>query len=279
MEVFFAAAGVASLAYFAVIFIYNGMRALLWLWPCFAVLNFFLLLLVRILKRKRRRKQKARLRPYVFCFTSYALGVLCMLGLLVMIGVHARGTEARELDYLIVLGTDLDHNRISASLRRRLDRAVEYAAENRNTVFVLSGGRGDRGTSTEATVMYYYMIEHGVPEERLLMEFYSDSTLEKIGYSIRTIGEDLEEKRKLSRELQRLPEEVAEELVVCAEDRPLKIGILTSEINVYRAEAMAKRFGLREVSAIAVPTDELLLPHLAVREALAVFKDRLMGNC
>ena len=63
------------------------------------------------------------------------------------------------------------------------------------------------------------------------------------------------------------------------EVRPLRIGILTSEINVYRATAMARHLGLQNPAALTVPTDELLLPHLAVREALAIFKDRLMGNC
>ncbi len=267
--------GAASLAYFVMILVYNGITALLWIWPCFAVMNFLLLLLLRRLRRRHRKRQPVCLRPYVFCFTSFGLGILCMAALLLTIFTHAHSTEAENLDYLIVMGTDLDHNRVSASLKKRLDLALEYAQDNPRTVLVLSGGKGDHDTSTEATVMYYYMVEHGIPAGRLLMEFYSDSTLEKIGYSLRTIAEDMEQGQELP---QTLPPG-AEAVLVHGENRPLRIGILTSEINVYRATAMARHFGLQEPAALTVRTDELLLPHLAVREALAIFKDRLMGNC
>ena len=267
--------GAASLGYFVMILVYNGITALLWIWPCFAVMNFLLLLLLRRLRRRHRKRQPVCLRPYVFCFTSFGLGILCMAALLLTIFTHAHSTEAENFDYLIVMGTDLDHNRVSASLKKRLDLALEYAQDNPRTVLVLSGGKGDHDTSTEATVMYYYMVEHGIPAGRLLMEFYSDSTLEKIGYSLRTIAEDMEQGQELP---QTLPPG-AEAVLVHGENRPLRIGILTSEINVYRATAMARHFGLQEPAALTVRTDELLLPHLAVREALAIFKDRLMGNC
>ncbi len=267
--------GVASLAYFVMILIYNGITALLWLWPCFAAMNFLLLFLLRRLRRRYKKRQPICLRAYVFCFTSFALGLICMATLLLTIFTHAHSTEAENLDYLIVMGTDLDHNRVSTSLKKRLDRALQYAQLNPRTVLVLSGGRGDHDTSTEATVMYYYMVEHGIPAGRLLMEFYSDSTLEKIGYSLRTIAEDLEEVRSRSQD----PPPGAEGMLVYGENRPLRIGILTSEINAYRAIAMARHFGLQNPAALTVLTDDLLLPHLAVREALAIFKDRLMGNC
>ncbi len=267
--------GIVSLVYFVMILVYNGFTALLWLWPCFAAMNFLLLFLLRRLRRRHKKRQPICLRPYVFCFTSYGLGILCMAALLLTIFSHARSTEAENLDYLIVMGTDLDHNRVSASLKKRLDRALDYAQNNPRTVLVLSGGRGDHDTSTEATVMYYYMVEHGIPAGRLLMEFYSDSTLEKIGYSLRTISEDVEESRMHAQELP----PGAEAMLVHGEAQPLRIGILTSEINAYRAAAIARHFGLQASASLTVPTDELLLPHLAVREALAVFKDRLMGNC
>ncbi len=269
------ALGIVSLGYFVMILVYNGLTALLWIWPCFAAMNFLLLFLLRRLRRRHRKRQPICLRPYVFCFTSFGLGILCMAALLLTIFFHAHGTEAENLDYLIVMGTDLDHNRVSASLKKRLDRALEYAQNNPRTVLVLSGGRGDHDTSTEATVMYYYMVERGIPAGRLLMEFYSDSTLEKIGYSLRTIAEDVEENQTHSQELP----PGAEAILIHGEAQPLRVGILTSEINACRAAAMARHFGLQTPTVLTVSTDDLLLPHLAVREALALFKDRLMGNC
>lgn len=274
MELLFSAAGIASLAYVTIILIYNGITSFLWFWPLFALLNFLMAALVRYLRKQKKKNLDINPAPFVFAFTSYGIGVTVLLLLLGLIFLNAHTVEQKNLDYVIVMGTDLDNNKISTSLKRRLDKALEYAHQNPDTVFVLSGGRGDYDQSTESTVMYYYMIQHGVPEKKLLLEFYSDSTQEKIGYSIATIMEDREEKMNAP-----VPEMfIPEDRVVHGLDRPMSVGIITSEFNLYRATSMAKKRGIEDICPIATDTDELMLVHLAVREAVAIFKDRLVGN-
>ena len=281
MELIFVAIGIASLAYDAAILANNGLTAFMWFWPLFAVINFMMFSLVRYVRHKNKEKKEINLRPFVFVFTTYGLAVSTLAVLLMIIFGNATTMEQKNLDYVIVMGTDLQDNKISKSLKRRLDRALEYAKENPHTVFVLSGGRSDYDKSTEATVMYHYMIKAGVPEKNLLLEFYSDSTQEKVGFSLRTIKQDHEQKMLANRvrhnnsmERRNLPGDD----IIIGVDRPLSIGIITSEFNLYRAGEIAKKYGVPDICPMATKTDELMLVHLATREAVSLFKDRLIGN-
>lgn len=287
MEGTFIVLGVAAVVYVLAILMLHGLTSFLWFWPLFAAVQFLMFGLVRYVRKKQKEKKHLHLGPFVFIFTSYGLWMLVLLSLLCTIFSNAHTVDEKNLDYVIVMGTDLVDNRISPSLKRRLDRAIEYAHENPETIFVLSGGRSDYDRSTEATVMYYYMIKAGIPENRLLLEFYSHSTQEKIGYSLRAIRQDHETRlRDLERRQQKslapfVPEENGEERLwaeIPEEERPLSLGIITSEFNLYRACRIAARFGYPDVCPIATRTSELMLVHLSVREAIAVFKDRLIGN-
>ncbi len=267
--------------YDAAIFVNHGLTAFMWFWPLFAFINFLMFGLVRYIKHKNKEKKEINLSPFIFTFTTYGLMVCTLAVLLLIIFCNAVTVEQKNLDYVIVLGTDLVDNKISKSLKRRLDKAVEYSKENPNTVFVLSGGRSDYDRSTEATVMYHYMIKEGVPEKNLLLEFYSESTQEKVGFSIRTIKQDHEQKMLANRVRHNGtmggPNLPGDDIIIGVE-RPLSIGIITSEFNLFRAGEIAKRYGFPDVCPMATKTDELMLAHLSTREAVALFKDRLIGN-
>jgi vancomycin permeability regulator SanA len=238
--------------------------------------------LVRYVKHKNREKKEINLNPFIFAFTTYGLLVGTLAVILLIIFGNAKTLEQKNLDYVIVMGTDLVDNKISKSLKRRLDRAIEYSEENPNTVFVLSGGRSEYGRNTEATVMYHYMINAGIPDKNLLLEFYSDSTQEKVGFSLRTIYQDHEQKLLAEKVRHHnepfLRQNQQRNDIIVGVDRPLAIGIITSDFNLFRAKEIAKKFGVMDACPMATKTDELMLVHLAVREAVALFKDRLVGN-
>jgi len=282
MEFIFIAIGIASLAYITAIFITYGLTSFMWFWPLFAVINFIMFVLVRYLKTRHKDKKEINLRPFIFVFTTYGLAVMTLVTILSVIFSNSHTREQRNLDYVIVMGTDLVDNKISKSLKRRLDRALEYYEDNPNTIFVLSGGRSDYDMSTEATIMYHYMIRAGVPDRNLLLEFYSDSTQEKIGFSLRTINQDHEQKMMANRIRHNNQPPIEKnnfgDDIIMGPDRPLSIGIITSEFNLYRARKIAKRYGVQDACPMATKTDELMLVHLTTREAVAIFKDRLIGN-
>ena len=282
MELIFIAIGIASLSYVFVIFVEYGLTSFMWFWPLFALLNFIMFIMVNYVRRKYKEKKKIILRPFIFFFTTYGLSVATLLIMLTVIFSNAHTRIQGNLDYVIVVGTNLVDNKISKSLKRRLDCAIEYARGNPNTVFVLSGGRSEYGRNTEATVMYHYMINAGIPDKNLLLEFYSDSTQEKVGFSLRTIYQDHEQKLLAEKVRHHnepfLRQNQQRNDIIVGVDRPLAIGIITSDFNLFRAKEIAKKFGVMDACPMAAKTDELMLVHLAVREAVALFKDRLIGN-
>lgn len=287
MELYFALMGIGSLAYFFLLLIYNGPTSFLWFWPLVSLIHFLLWGLVQYCRHKKKKKQELPLPAVVFAFASYAFGLLILLTTLTVIFYHSRSREERNLDYVIVMGTELKNNRISDSLKARLDRALLYHEENPGTIFVLSGGHSAYNTSTEAGVMYFYMIQHGVSSKKLLMEVYSKSTQEKVGFSIQSIRVDRRdslspqaryEKGRGTEDTDSVSPAKNQREVISAGERPLRIGILTSDFNLFRAMHMAERYGIREAYPMGTGTDPLLFLHLSVREAVAILKDRMLGN-
>lgn len=271
--------GFAALIYFVLIVLRFGDVPYYWFWLLLSFANFFLLSLRRLFRRKRQQKEKIVLQLFVFPFATYVLFMLILCAIILRIFFFS-GNKAKEgLEYLIVMGTDLNENKMSDQLQKRLDLAISYSKRNPDTMLVLSGGRGKQDKSTQATVMYYYMIQRGIPPGNIIMEFYSRSTRYKIQYSIEVIMEDI------------MGEKFAVPLFKRKQDSktggrgkgdravplPSSVGILTSAPNMYRAVRMAEKMGLKEVGTIASEEDLLLSLHAYTKEALVFFFERLSG--
>lgn len=184
--------------------------------------------------------------------TLCASGGLILVTVLILMFGRIPRTAQPDLDYVIVLGAAVQEDGPSNTLRLRLDKAAEYAAQNPDTVLILSGARGPDEPCTEAFAMQQYLLEKGVPLEKMRLEEQSFSTLENIVYS-RLI----------------LEKEGAVEK---------NVGVLTSNFHLLRSRMIAERQGLGEVYGIAAESDRVLMVHNSLREALAILKDRLMGN-
>lgn len=93
------------------------------------------------------------------------------------------------MDALLVLGCALDREgRPSPALRRRLDAALEAWEQAREQAraprVLVSGGRRWFGQA-EASVMAAYLIQRGVPSERILPELHSLDTRGNAAHSFR----------------------------------------------------------------------------------------------
>ena len=75
-----------------------------------------------------------------------------------------------NLEYIIVLGAHVEGTRLTKALLERTRRALQYMEENPETKAVLSGGKGDGESITEAQAMCNYLVEHGIDRERLILE-------------------------------------------------------------------------------------------------------------
>ena len=58
-----------------------------------------------------------------------------------------------NLEYIIVLGAHVEGTRLTKALLERTRRALQYMEENPETKAVLSGGKGDGESITEAQAM------------------------------------------------------------------------------------------------------------------------------
>lgn len=262
---------VVCLAYYGVIVCYSGIStSFAWFW---LLAGIFLGALAAGALYERHHPKRVPLWVSVSAVTFLLASVVifCVVEIFIFLGA---GANAPNLDYVIVLGAKVEEGRISNSLQMRLDRALEYSRKNPDTVFILSGGKGGDEPASEASVMYGYLKSKGVPERQMMMEERSESTVENIAYS-KVMIDELERGKdsKMGSTLHKAPGPYME-----VEDKPVQIGVLTSNFHVFRAVQIGKRCGIAEMYGIGARSDPVLFVHLCVRECAAVLKDKLMGN-
>ena len=263
----------ACVIYYVVIVIYSGFTtSFSFIWMVFAAACLLLALgWEYYMKHKDRVPLWLPVSVITFCCTGIL--VFSMVEILIFTGAASR--DASNLDYLIVLGARVKEDGLSKSLKSRLDKAIDYLEENPGTVLVLSGGQGEDEPVSEAAAMRDYLLFNGVNERQLILETRSFSTVENIAYSRVAIEED-----QLRRKAHHARSDISMDpgTYEVIEDKPLKIGVLTSDYHVFRAEQIAKRWGIPDIYGVSCETDPVLLVHFCVRECAAILKDKLVGN-
>ncbi|MEV5965326.1 ElyC/SanA/YdcF family protein [Kribbella sp. NPDC051952] len=123
---------------------------------------------------------------------SALIGVLTYIAFLfvcflVYAFVYSRVRSSRKVDFVIVLGAGLRGSRVPPLLASRLHRAkLVYERANRrgrSPILITSGGQGADEEIPESHAMASYLIERGVPEDRILREDRSTSTFENLTFS------------------------------------------------------------------------------------------------
>lgn len=149
---------------------------------------------------------------------------------------------AEQLDYIIVLGAQVRAGGPSKVLQYRLDCAAEYLEKNPNTVCIVSGGQGKNEPYPEAEGMAEYLLQKGIPENRLLLEDKSKTTEQNISNSMKLMEPDA------------------------------SVGIITNDFHVFRALQIARGQGLEQACGIAAKSNTKYLPNNMLREYLAEIK-------
>lgn len=167
----------------------------------------------------------------------------------ILVTVNMRLTPYEQCDYVIVLGCRVKGTEVSKSLRSRLDAALDYIGDNRETCIIVSGGKGNGEDISEAEAMKRYLVEHGISEDRIIMEDKSIDTSQNIQFSAEYIG-----------------------------DLQAKIGVVSNDFHLFRAKQLVKAEGFSNVCGISAPTDEVLFLNYLVREYFGVLKDLFTGN-
>ncbi|MBR6135486.1 MAG: YdcF family protein [Clostridia bacterium] len=190
--------------------------------------------------------------PGYFRYTVLALWLIYMAFCFIVFMKVIRSFSHKvpdDLDYIIVLGTQIREDGPSKALYFRLKRAKEYLDENPRTKVIVSGGQGYNEPVTEASGMKKWLTENGIDVSRIILEDRSKTTHENLLFS-----KELFDHENCS------------------------YGILSSNFHLYRASLLARKLGLSGFSLIPAYTTPLYLPHNMLREVFAFIVGRFKGH-
>ena len=167
------------------------------------------------------------------CFLAYAF-------------VYSRVRSSRKVDFVIVLGSGLRGSRVPPLLASRLDRAKQVydraIRRGRSPLIITSGGQGPDEDIPESHAMASYLIERGVPQNRVLREDKSTSTWENLTFS--------------------------RELMVARQPK-YRCLIVTNNFHAFRAALTARRAKVNG-QVVGSPTAAYYWPTATIREFVAI---------
>lgn len=152
----------------------------------------------------------------------------------------------KHYDYVVVLGAGLlGGDRVSKLLADRLDKGAEVYRKNLpDCAMVCSGGQGPDETVPEAEAMKGYLVSKGIPEESILEEDRSATTMENL-----TFSRDL----------------------INSRDGGKEIAVVTSDYHVLRPMIYSRKIGMK-VDGIGGHTALYYWPSAMIREYAALVK-------
>lgn len=204
-----------------------------WFWIAYAILNVMLGMLVSKTPN----------------FIDYVVIGVCAVVTIVFVLVETLilcamvALPKANLEYIIILGAQIRGKAICGSLKRRLDKGIKYLEANPNTLCIVSGGKGKGEDISEAEAMAEYLKQHGVDDDRIILEDKSTTTWENFKFS-------------------------APFILNTEKDN---VGIISNNFHIYRAMKMARVQGYQKVFALPATTDMVMFPNYMVREFFALF--------
>ena len=240
----FAVASVLSGMYGVVVFMVHSGTAFFLIW--FVIAAVFALLSFMAYKHAWKKVKKP---IKVICVVFLALGILFEAVTQGMIISQFNAKGVPDLDYIIVLGSQVKKNGPSVVTVWRLKAAIEYMENNPDTKAIVSGGQGYNEPAPEAVIMKQYMVENGIDPDRILTEEKSTNTAENIAFSAKLLDKE-----------------------------HASVGIVTSNYHVFRGVALAKHYGYKNVCGIAGMSAPRYLPNNMLRESCGIAKDFVFGN-
>ena len=153
---------------------------------------------------------------------------------------------------VIILGSGIENNQPSPTLKQRLDVGAAYAKQYPKTLLVVTGGLGFQEQISEAEVMSEYLQQqHHIDRSRILLEAQSTSTEENL------------------RNVQPL---LAQQHIHL--NQP--IAIATSDFHILRAKAIAKHQGYQQILTLSAPTPLYIRYNSWLREYFAFISGWLL---
>src|SRR5699024_4169537 len=173
-------------------------------------------------------------------FTFLFIGYLIYSALYQLVPVR------KIVHYIIILGAGIRSEKVTPLLKSRLDKVLQYQTKQKEKIkFVVSGGQGPDEPVAEAFAMRKYLLSQGIPNQQIIYEDQSTTTLENLQFSKKLIEQDWEE--------------AASPLILFS----------TSNYHVLRAAMYARKAKLK-AEGIGAPVAFYFLPTALIREFIAL---------
>lgn len=176
---------------------------------------------------------------------------VCVVFLTLFSAVVITGTikDEGEPQNVCVLGLALTEKDLPRDLIHRLDTAIEYKNSHPETRFITTGGNSEDPEKTESAVMIRYLLEHGFENnEKLVSEPKAKTTIQNFKY----VGE------------------------MVGKTQPL--GVVTSDLHMFRATRIAKKQGYTKIIKIPAPSEPATYLENASWEAICLIFSLLGGS-
>ena len=139
-------------------------------------------------------------------------------------------------------------------MRGRVDRALQFEKEQhdktgKHAKFVPSGGQGSDEVISEAESMKRYLMEQGVPEERIVKEDRSVNTLQNMAFSKKVIEGD------------------------AGSLDDVNVGFSTTNYHVFRGYTLADRIRMK-VEGLSAKTKLYFFPNAFIREFIGLLWEK-----
>ncbi|MDR0591579.1 MAG: YdcF family protein [Candidatus Nomurabacteria bacterium] len=157
--------------------------------------------------------------------------------------VYAALPKTKHPNYIIVHGAGLRGDKVTPLLAGRCNRAIKlFNAGGGEAVIITSGGQGADELVPEALAMKNYLVENGVPKNKIIMEGKSTTTAENLEFSKRIIEKHTKHYSAI---------------------------VVTSNYHVLRTVILARSVGLN-AQGVGSHTKLYYLPAAFIREYIAV---------
>lgn len=230
MEIYLITAGALFLFYYGILCFYTGKWnstfARFWL---VAGIGHFLMI--------PATKEEVTRKLLFFCVAGIWILFLAVEFFIVR---AMRPRRKKNCRYLIVLGAQIRGERITDSLKRRLDAALLYHQVCSSVKIIVSGGQGKGEDVSEAYAMAQYLREHGVKDEQIMLEDQSRTTRENLRFSKAYL-----------------------------EELKTPVGIVTNNFHLFRALLIGRSEGYENLTGIAAGCNRILFLNYMVREFFA----------
>ena len=202
------------------------------------------LLALRILKKKNAPKHWSRL---LTGLTAAGMAVIFgAMGYIAVQGQDSVMTQDETPEFVVVLGAQVQGDEPSLTLKKRLDKTLEFMQEHPDRTVIVSGGQGPDEAHTEASVMARYLIEHGADASRIIEEDKASNTRENLLFSAEL-----------------------------AKERGIDTGsvlIITSDFHMPRAKYIAGKLGMTPYGLTSDTWPWILKVNYTLREVFAFAK-------